>query len=915
MSDYNRIKSVPGRVAVLEREQEHGKHFEDYDPAERPGPPDNVKLEFSVREKKTELRYKAKVSWDPFTPDADVCAADILQFEAQLRPCSEAGVEIEAGRHKFGSYTVNDPDDLEADTLSVHFDVIEHPRNWHWQARVRIIDLAGRKGEWSPWTEPLLPHDAARPEPPMPQNLTLTFDKNEKDRHEPRWRARVKFDEINFWDVPPTAQASKIESTAAAAINIGENTINIGDTSGWAAPNAGEPLSGAIRPGKKSELEVFTYTGKTGTHLTGVKRGREGTAEAFHPNGAKVVSSKQDQQEKQNDLQKYEVQLRKCDSAGTFLTDSDNKYIQRTVFKPWKSEEDDNDSKVLCVFPNVRKRHYWKARARTWDRYNRNGEWTAWSNLGSPSDTTPPPQPNSLTVTVDNHKVHVDFESEPDVDDPDVPHVDIAYYQVELHSNASFTALVKKDYYLIATKKTFKVKKASVQYWARARSVDASGNKSAWLTSNANKNRPPQPSAPTISFDDSEEEKGAKLRGIISFTYDETAYNEDHIDRFKLEAIITTASTYTGNEGRRKGTIEADGDSAEVDANDPKSWIIKGLPRHKWIRARVRAIDKNNRKSQWSAWSSSFQISDATAPPAPTNVTVSSDVKGVSVDWDAPTDANDTESDATDSKGADPRINYYQVEVHTNSSFTNRVARDRHQVTTKKRFKGLNEGGTYYARVRSVSSTGTKSGWAGSNGHVSAPIVDSAQIVDDAVLRQKIDADAVGTSELDDTGALVGIGTWKNSSGSTRIEISTADLPTISLWWGGQAGRVWAASGVLGLECPGAGTKPALYLQDSGLEFQIEADEIVGAYPGKGRCGLQVPASVVGAGEIWGEGVSYSGVTKLNSVPSSVTFTTVGTDSNVASVTASDFSARGFMFKMTTNAAGTFTRANRDFVA
>lgn len=65
-------------------------------------------------------------------------------------------------------------------------------------------------------------------------------------------------------------------------------TINIDDTTGWVTPGAGEEALAALDFENQSKVELVTYTGKTASTLTGVKRGVDGTTAQQHSAGAVV---------------------------------------------------------------------------------------------------------------------------------------------------------------------------------------------------------------------------------------------------------------------------------------------------------------------------------------------------------------------------------------------------------------------------------------------------------------------------------------------------------------------------------------------------------------------------------------------------------------------------------------------------
>lgn len=81
--------------------------------------------------------------------------------------------------------------------------VIEHfpnPRKWFWVAKVRAWDNKNCPSDWSQ-TAPLKPGQEARPEPPAPTFISLTFDRKGSGHHNP-WRGVVKFNDVGLWDIP-----------------------------------------------------------------------------------------------------------------------------------------------------------------------------------------------------------------------------------------------------------------------------------------------------------------------------------------------------------------------------------------------------------------------------------------------------------------------------------------------------------------------------------------------------------------------------------------------------------------------------------------------------------------------------------------------------------------------------------------
>ena len=631
MTTFNKIKSDRKRIKDLEKGRKY-RLFDEYDPEDRPAAVEGLVLDFHVREKRSDIRYDAVATWDPLSDNT--CAADIDQYDIEIWPCTQNGNVIEEGRKDQKHFIVKDPDDLETETLKMVFKDVEHPKRWFWKARARIIDVTQQRGEWSDFTDPVLPFTTANPEPPAPEAVFLDFDKNEKDRHEPRYRALVRFNEINFFDVPPTAPREKFTTTLDGDLAAGANEVKVNDLP--PQPQPGERISVAIRP-NKVEIEIISYSDRNvvDKKLLDVRRGLEGTTDKSHTSGDSVKLSAEDQQDRQNDLESYITQIRRCTEAGVFIKDTKDKYIQRTKPHPWRSEDDDNDGVVQVVFPNIRKRHFWKARARTKDRFNRRGPWTEWTVVGSPSDVDPPPPATDVLVDVDNKKIHISCEIPDDPDNENQPHPDISHLQYYVYDNADFSGNpIRKDKYVVGTKKTFEIKKPQNNYWARVRTVDGSGNVSNYSSNVGQKQVPPTPNnTPSISFS-----KGGKkgIRATLSVQYPNFAsYNEDFIVAVQFAFQNEDTSPTNSDTVRRKS------DHVSEDETGPCVAVFEKIRQDERCRASYRVKDRRGHFSQWSAWSSVQVASVGRAPGKPTSIKVIPKPRAVVAKWVWPIVWND----------------------------------------------------------------------------------------------------------------------------------------------------------------------------------------------------------------------------------------------------------------------------------
>lgn len=99
------------------------------------------------------------------------------------------------------------------------------------------------------------------------------------------------------------------------------------------------------------------------------------------------------------------------------------------------------------------------------------------------------------------------------------------------------------------------------------------------------------------------------------------------------------------------------------------------------------------------------------------------------------------------------------------------------------------------------------------------------------------------------------------------------------------------------------------YVDGSEETIRIDASELElrAGYTAKGKCGFRAASpAVTAADQEWEVGVSWSGFSKTQNAPSSVTFTQGATPVNVKSgwPTAGNITNRGFIFVLRSNAAG-----------
>lgn len=711
-----RLLTPPGdlisRLQDAEKKTRRVSVMDDYDDLSRPGAPTGVTLKYRIREKGINPTFRAVVTWNAIAPGT--CEADINFYVVQLRPVKPNGTEIEAGRRKREIVFVEEFDELP-EVLRADMGHLEHPKSWCWEARVRVVDKANRRGAWSAWTgigaTPYTPPwYEAIPLPPTPTGLWMDFNKGEKGRDEARYTMKLECDEVGLWDIPPGDQATteiqriKLERVSGGTFQItfnGQQTGNLDwNASAFDVRTKLEAL-GAIEPGdvevvKKgtscwevefkgqfvgNDVSMMSIT--TGSLTPGVADGKV----------TEIQEPGDDEQDEENDVDRYVFQIRRCDASGNWITVTDanlnERFVQRRKDVSAKQEDEDNNSIVKCEFPNIRKRHFWKARVKTVDRFNRHGEWSDWTAVGTPLDTTAPPRPKhpltgdpGFLLDVDNHRIHLEWDAAEDPDDTDSdlkdPDPDISHFQIEGSDRSDFNKGLSgwwvQDRMHRGHHKTFKRKKHPGPFHFRVRSVDSSGNKSAWVTASANSNVPSTPNAaPTITFD-----RGGKkqLRAKVAFTYSGAAtYTDDDIDKFIVQLQAEDANP-TADDPKRKRVHDIDKDESD----DPQVVVFDGIKKNEKVRARYKVKDTRGHESGWSAWSTIYTAGGNKKPGKVTGKQVSTKTRAVRVSYTPPT----TWSDGTIDGFSLEEVDHYIVVLKGNNGIE--ITRDSHFRGTQKTF-------------------------------------------------------------------------------------------------------------------------------------------------------------------------------------------------------------------------------------
>lgn len=191
---------------------------------------------------------------------------------------------------------------------------------------------------------------------------------------------------------------------------------------------------------------------------------------------------------------------------------------------------------------------------------------------------------------------------------------------------------------------------------------------------------------------------------------------------------------------------------------------------------------------------------------------------------------------------------------------------------------------------------------------IAANAITSSEILADAVTAAKIDVATLSAISADL--GTVTAGSYATAASGTRWVMSSAVVNELQGFVSGvsTSGKVVIAGSPPQILLVSPFTTSAdqasltLLTQASPTALWVAAEQkLSSGYQARGYCAVRASNSEAGT-RVFGSGVTYGGMTQLTNTPSSVTFTTVGTDSNVTAVAAADVSTRGFRFDATISA-------------
>jgi len=326
----------------------------------------------------------------------------------------------------------------------------------------------------------------------------------------------------------------------------------------------------------------------------------------------------------ESDMAGYQVAFRQTDSGGTAIG---TKVRKRRV----EAKDADADTLQHVVFDNhIKKQSYYQARVRSIDRWNRRGDWSAWTTTEQAlTDTSAPPSPTNVTGYIDQHRIVVEWDLPNEAGDAATISEDIAFAQVQVATDSGYTNIIK-DRRVSGEEKMFKVRKPQTTYYVRVRTHDSSWNKSAWVSTSASKVTPNAPSV-AITFDAGGPKK-SRYRVISTVTPGTTDIDDD-VSFYRVQFVHKATNVSPTASDRRKVQI--------VDPDDDLKATFGNVRKSHYTWSRVRATDHQGRIGNWSAWTAGGLPTASPTVSAPTGVAVVKGPRRLQIEWNSFADDDD----------------------------------------------------------------------------------------------------------------------------------------------------------------------------------------------------------------------------------------------------------------------------------
>lgn len=410
---------------------------------------------------------------------------------------------------------------------------------------------------------------------------------------------------------------------------------------------------------------------------------------------------------------------------------------------------------------------------------------------------------------------------------------------------------------------------------------------------------PPAPTGVTLTFDKVEGSRRRPWRARS--LWNETPYWFPNDDDGQEGAARYTVQLAVSNDGgsttANTRTITRPANDDDGDTTARVTWQNVRRVRH--YRTRVKAIAEDGRRGAYSAWTS-WASPAASFTSTVQNLTVTNpNAATYRAKWDEPADPSDVDR-------------YKVVWRRKNADTTFTIMDTSYTTGTRSTYHVpiADRGRPHRCKVTPVLEelhTDTDSSSGSYQAEAIATEMDTSDVDNTAVMTGSFanTPDGTGTRwETLITSAAQLVGYVSTMDNAALVTVADNEFSVTGPFDTGQV------SGQLFLISAASGSSHIDLIAD---DIKIDAaDTRLINNEMRGFCSVRVYNDNASARN-FGHGVMYGGVARANNVPSSITFTTAGTDLNTSSPTATDITLRGFLFEVSVsaNSAG---RMSRSFV-
>jgi hypothetical protein len=447
---------------------------------------------------------------------------------------------------------------------------------------------------------------------------------------------------------------------------------------------------------------------------------------------------------------------------------------------------------------------------------------------------------------------------------------------------------------------------------------------SAWTTATnavtGDTTGPPVPTGVTLTFDKVEGSRrrpwrARSLWNEIPWWFPADDDPVEGADAYRIQLQVSNDGGATIANTR---TVVRPARDEDTDTTARFTWF--NIRRVRSYRTRVRARDEDGRWGAWSAWTTWAQPATSFTVTVQNLVVTNPTPSTYRAIWDEPSDPSDVDRYKVvwRRKNADTSLTIMQTYYTTGTRASYHVPladRDRpHRCKVTPVLEELHTQVDDGAGAYQAEAIATDTETADTNNTAQLPPETWSSGTQPAATTVTV----AGTVRTAASGTRWEMGTAAGADQLTGY-VATFDSPGI-ISIEDPTGLVLSAPFDTGQNAPiisltpGTGLASQMYLANGLGTLLLDATDIrlESSFQGRGYCSVAAYNDNATARN-FGHGVMYGGVNILTNVPSSITFTLVGTDLNMSSPAAGDITTRGFRFQILIdpNANG---RASRTFV-